>query len=367
MARFFKVKNFERFQHYKDRAPPWIKLYNETLENYEFGSLKDSTKGQLIGIWLLASRMDNKLPFDPKWIASKINATDPVDLETLFDSGFILDHAEGDPVGKREDWPSRYIPDAVRAAVLERDGNKCVRCQSPDRLEIDHIHPVSQGGTGIASNLQVLCISCNRKKRAEQMRSKVSADATPEPEQMRSLERETEGQTQSEPEERTPTPAKPQARASDAFERFKKSYPRREGANPWQPAEKKFNALVKTGVDPEIMIRAAAELAREEGARGNAGTKFIPQAMTWLNQQRFTDYAAAAAALELEPEKPAGFYAKFGSEEQDAWDAYGRESRGKPFPRDKAGGWTFPARWPPGYVPLANSDPQLIPNLQRMQ
>jgi hypothetical protein len=194
-VRVFRVKNFERFQHYKDRSPPWIKLYGETLENYEFGSLKDATKGQLIGIWLLASRMDNKLPFDPKWIASKINATDPVDLEALYASGFIVDHAEGEPVGKREDWPSRYIPDAVRAAVLDRDGNKCVRCQSPDRLEIDHILPVSQGGTGVESNLQVLCISCNRKKRAEQMRSKASADATQtsEPsEQMRSLERERE-------------------------------------------------------------------------------------------------------------------------------------------------------------------------------
>jgi hypothetical protein len=42
------------------------------------------------------------------------------------------------------------------------------------------------------------------------------------------------------------------------------------------------------------MIRAAVELAREEGARGNIGTKFIPQAITWLNQQRFQDYAAAA-------------------------------------------------------------------------
>jgi hypothetical protein len=92
----------------------------------------------------------------------------------------------------------------------------------------------------------------------------------------------------------TPTPAKPQARSSDEFERFKKAFPRRDGANPWQPAEKKFNALVKTGVDPESMIRAAVELAREEGARGNIGTKFIPQAITWLNQQRFQDYAAAA-------------------------------------------------------------------------
>lgn len=107
-------------------------------------------------------------------------------------------------------------------------------------------------------------------------------------------QRKEEGGKRKEVEESTPSPAKPQARSSDDFERFKKSFPRRDGSNPWQPAEKKFNALVKTGVDPEVMIRAALELAREEGARGNVGTKFIPQALTWLNQQRFHDCAVGS-------------------------------------------------------------------------
>lgn len=115
---------------------------------------------------------------------------------------------------------------------------------------------------------------------------------TPEPEI--TLQREEVGGRREEVEESIQTPAKPQARASDDFERFKKAFPRRDGSNPWQPAEKKFSALVKTGVDPEVMIRAASELSREEGARGNVGTKFIPQAITWLNQQRFHDYAAAS-------------------------------------------------------------------------
>lgn len=94
----------------------------------------------------------------------------------------------------------------------------------------------------------------------------------------------------------SPTPSAPST--SDAFERFKRAYPRRGGANPWQPAEKKFRALVKTGVDPEAMIQAAAALAREEAKAGNVGTKYIPQAITWLNQQRFQDIAAAAFSPE---------------------------------------------------------------------
>lgn len=48
--------------------------------------------------------------------------------------------------------------------VLERDNHKCVACGSNDRLEVDHIKPVSKGGTSDECNLQVLCFKCNRGK-----------------------------------------------------------------------------------------------------------------------------------------------------------------------------------------------------------
>jgi hypothetical protein len=196
----FSVKNFEKFQHYKDRSPPWIKLYNELLENYEFGQLPDTLKGQLIGIWLLASRLDNKLPYDPTWIRSKINATSPVDLDALQEAGFIHSYDPQKANGKLENWPSRYIPEVVRASAFKRDGNKCIRCEATKRLEVDHIVPISQGGTADLDNLQILCVSCNRRKRAEQMRSKPNADAEQMRSNVRSMScdrrsREREGET----------------------------------------------------------------------------------------------------------------------------------------------------------------------------
>jgi hypothetical protein len=162
--------------------------------------------------------------------------------------------------------------------------------------------------------------------------------------------------------ESSPTPSAPSS--SDAFKRFKAAYPRRDGANPWQPAEKKFNALVKTGVDPETMIRAASELAREEGARGNVGTKFIPQALTWLNQQRFQDYAAASFASSSDD----GMVEVLGEDELAAWDAYARAQGRKSYPRNGRGGWRFPSRWPPGHR-VAETEPvklAFVPKLQTM-
>ncbi len=53
----------------------------------------------------------------------------------------------------------------VREYLLEKWGRRCVYCAANDlRLEIDHIHPKSSGGTDTVSNLTICCRSCNEKK-----------------------------------------------------------------------------------------------------------------------------------------------------------------------------------------------------------
>ena len=88
-----QVKNFEKFQHYRDRAPIWIKLYGSLLEDYEFNLLPDVAKAHLILIWLLASRMGNQIPNNADWIRARIGAIEPVDLALLIRSGFLIDTA----------------------------------------------------------------------------------------------------------------------------------------------------------------------------------------------------------------------------------------------------------------------------------
>lgn len=86
---FLEVKNFEQFQHYKQRNPPWIKLHAALLDDYEFARLPDAAKMHLMGIWILASKTGNKIPADAEWIAKRIGATTPIDLEFLVSTGFI--------------------------------------------------------------------------------------------------------------------------------------------------------------------------------------------------------------------------------------------------------------------------------------
>ena len=86
---YLRVKNWGKFQHYKNRTPPWIKFHTTLLEDFEICALPDETKAHLVFIWLLASRLDNHLPADPQWIAGKIGARSPINLEALIQAGFL--------------------------------------------------------------------------------------------------------------------------------------------------------------------------------------------------------------------------------------------------------------------------------------
>jgi len=58
----------------------------------------------------------------------------------------------------------RRIPENVRIEVWRRDGGKCARCGSREKLEYDHIVPFSKGGSNTARNVELLCEKCNRSK-----------------------------------------------------------------------------------------------------------------------------------------------------------------------------------------------------------
>lgn len=56
------IKNWERFQHYKDRDPPWIKLYRDLLTSESWVLGTDVSRVVQIAITLLAARYENQIP-----------------------------------------------------------------------------------------------------------------------------------------------------------------------------------------------------------------------------------------------------------------------------------------------------------------
>lgn len=62
---------------------------------------------------------------------------------------------------------SRYMSKTTRTKVMKRDKYTCVYCGSREDLCLDHIYPVSLGGSSTPGNLQILCRSCNSRKGAK--------------------------------------------------------------------------------------------------------------------------------------------------------------------------------------------------------
>jgi hypothetical protein len=56
------------------------------------------------------------------------------------------------------------IPEHVRIAVWRRDGGACAQCGSREKLEYDHMIPLSLGGSDTVRNIELLCEACNRSK-----------------------------------------------------------------------------------------------------------------------------------------------------------------------------------------------------------
>src|SRR5690606_3894239 len=74
-------------------------------EDYECGRFQDASKWLRIGLWLLASRYNSRIPADPEWIGRRINATEPVDLQPLLSAGFITMYEDASDMlaGRKQD------------------------------------------------------------------------------------------------------------------------------------------------------------------------------------------------------------------------------------------------------------------------
>ena len=64
------IPNWRSFQHYGKAKPPWIKLYRDTLQNFEImHKLKPNERWVLVGLWMLAATHENKIPSDLQYLS----------------------------------------------------------------------------------------------------------------------------------------------------------------------------------------------------------------------------------------------------------------------------------------------------------
>jgi hypothetical protein len=92
---FLKPKNWEKFQHYRDRCPPWIKLHRDLLNDRAYMNLPIASKAIAPLLWLLASESkDGSFNAASDELAFRLRiASKDIDsgLKPLIDNGFFVD------------------------------------------------------------------------------------------------------------------------------------------------------------------------------------------------------------------------------------------------------------------------------------
>ena len=162
--------------------------------NENLAELPAETRLLFIGLWTLADR-EGRLEDRHKRIRAQIFPYDSFDVDAmlvqLHAAGFILRYEVGGeryaqivnftkhqvphhkevaseippPEGMPAVTKHAYdVPNELRAAIFQRDGNACLKCGSTESLSIDHITPRARGGDNAPTNLQALCKRCNSSK-----------------------------------------------------------------------------------------------------------------------------------------------------------------------------------------------------------
>jgi hypothetical protein len=88
------AKNWDEFQHYKDRSPAWIKLHRHLLDNYEYQSLPVASRALAPMLWLIASESaDGSIDAQPAKLAFRLRMTVSEVTEALtplISNGFFI-------------------------------------------------------------------------------------------------------------------------------------------------------------------------------------------------------------------------------------------------------------------------------------
>lgn len=135
-------KNWASFQHYKNRRPPWIKLYRGLIDDMHFQRLPVASRALAPCLWLLASDYQDgviemsveEIAFRLRFDVKEINLC----LKPLIDNGFFivldecnhdasnvlagrLQHATPERETERETEAERESPKTKKASKLKEE------------------------------------------------------------------------------------------------------------------------------------------------------------------------------------------------------------------------------------------------------
>jgi len=126
-------RNWAKFQHYKDRCPPWIKLHRDLLNDREFMCLPLASKALAPLLWLLASESKDgsfDASVDELVFRLRVSSSDVQQgLKPLIDKGFFV-------------LASGVLADCLQVAIPETEREKETETKKEAEAEADLSEPV---------------------------------------------------------------------------------------------------------------------------------------------------------------------------------------------------------------------------------
>jgi hypothetical protein len=114
-----RIRNWHRFQHYKHRNPPWVKLYVELLSSKDWVTLDDASRVLAVACILLASKNEGLIPDDLQYIKRVAFLNSFPDINPLKECGFLEEvdiESDGDAsalLAEREQSASNLRTNAI--------------------------------------------------------------------------------------------------------------------------------------------------------------------------------------------------------------------------------------------------------------
>jgi hypothetical protein len=126
-----KIKNWTKFQHFKDRRPPWVKLYRDILDDLEWHELDPLAAKVLVMLWLIASEDDGRIP-DTKTLAFRLRLTEIKTKEIVIKLSHWLEQDDISAIS------NGYQVDSTETETeRETDKEKETKVKAPEGVSLD--------------------------------------------------------------------------------------------------------------------------------------------------------------------------------------------------------------------------------------
>lgn len=144
-TKMLKIKNWDSFQHYRDRNPPWIKLHRKLLNDREFFNLDGDCVKTLVLLWMLAAETKHgelpaiediafRLRLDSKVLSQQITK---LNHWIIFDASTMLANREHDDSNLLQNSPpeTERETETNTERETERETQQRARARS---IDVDH-------------------------------------------------------------------------------------------------------------------------------------------------------------------------------------------------------------------------------------